>query len=47
MVHRKKKIQSAATELFKPKTGMLIELMNDIFHFVENPYNLRCSCTLE
>lgn len=30
-------------EIFKAKSGMLSELMNDIFHFVERPYHLRSS----
>ena len=36
-----------ATEIFKSKTGVSPELMNDIFHFVERPYNLRGHYTLE
>ena len=39
-VHQKN-LQLLATEIFKSKTGVLPELMNGIFHFVEIPYNLR------
>lgn len=42
-----KNLHSTATELFKPKTGMLPELMNNIFYFSERPYNLRSNYTLE
>ena len=30
-----------ATEIFKVKIGLLFELMNDIFEFIENPSSLR------
>ena len=43
----KKNVQLLATEIFKSKTGVSAELMNDIFHFVERPYNLRSDYTLE
>ena len=36
-----------ATETFKSKIGVSPEQMNDIFHFVERPYNLRSGYTLE
>ena len=39
-VHQKN-FQLLATEIFKSKTGVSPELMNDIFHFVERPYNLK------
>ena len=45
-VHQKN-LQLLATEIFKSKTGVSPELMNDIFHFVERPYNLRSDYTLE
>ena len=45
-VHQKI-LQLLATEIFKSKTGMSPELMNDILHFVERPYNLRSDYTLE
>ena len=45
-VHQKK-LQLPATEIFKSNTGMSPELMNDIFHFAERPYNLRSDYTLE
>ena len=45
-VHRKN-LQLLATEIFKSKTGVSPELMNDIFHFVERHYNLRSDYTLE
>ena len=45
-VHQKN-LQLLATEIFKSKTGVSSELMNDIFHFVERPYNLRSDYTLE
>ena len=45
-VHQKN-LQLLATGIFKSKTGMSPELMNDIFHFVERPYNLRSEYTLE
>ena len=45
-VHQKK-LQLLLTETFKSKTGVLPEMMNDIFHFVERTYNLRRSYTLE
>ena len=36
-----------ATEIFKSKTGVSPELINDTLHFVERPYNLRSDYTLE
>ena len=45
-VHQKN-LQLLATEIFKSKIGMSPELINDIFHFVERPYNLRSDYTLE
>ena len=47
IVFTKKKLQLLPTEIFKSKTGVLPEMMNDIFHFVERTYNLRRSYTLE
>ena len=41
LVFTKKNLQLLATEMFKFKTGVSLELINDIFHFVERPYNLR------
>ena len=43
----KKNLQLLATEIFKSKTGVLPELMNVIFHFVERPYNCRNGYALE
>ena len=45
-VHQKN-LQLLINEIFKSKTGVSPELMNDIFHFVEKPYNLRSNYTLE
>ena len=45
-VHQKS-LQLLATEIFKSKTEVSPELMNDIFHFVEIPYNLSSNFTLE
>ena len=45
-VHQKS-LQLLATEIFKSKTGVSPELMNDIFHFVERSYNLRSDYSLE
>ena len=45
-VHQKN-LQLLATEIVKSKTGVSPELMNDIFHFVKRPYNLRSEYTLE
>ena len=42
-----KNLQLLATETFKSKTDVPPELMNDIFHFVESPYNSRSNYTLE
>ena len=36
-----------AIEISKSITGVLPQLMNDIFHFVERPYKLRNDYTLE
>ena len=47
LVFTKKNLQLLATEMFKSKTGVSLELMNGIFHFVERPYNLRSDYTLE
>ena len=44
-VHQKN-LQLLATDIFKSKTGVSPELMNDIFHFVGRPYNLRGDYTL-
>ena len=35
-----------ATEIFKSKTGVSPELMNDIFHFVKRIYNLKSNHTI-
>ena len=40
-----KNFQLLATEIFKSKIGVSPELMNDIFHFVKRPYNLRSDYT--
>ena len=45
-VHQKD-LQLLASEIIKSKTGMSLELVNDIFHFVERPYNLRSDYTLK
>ena len=44
---RQKNLQLLATEIFKSKTGVSPELMNDIFHFEERPYNLSSDYILE
>ena len=38
---QQKNLQLLATEIYKYKTGVSPDLMNDVFHFVERPYNLR------
>ena len=43
----KKNLQLLATEIFKSKTGVSPGMMNDFFHFVERPYNLRSNYKLE
>ena len=45
-VHQKN-LQLPATEIFKSKTGVSPELMNDIFHFLERSYNLKSNDTSE
>ena len=45
-VHQKN-LQLLATEIFKSKIGGSPELMNNIFHFLDKPYNFRSSYTLE
>ena len=47
LLFTKKHLQLLATEVFKLKTEMSLELMNDTFLFVERPYNLRSNYTLE
>ena len=42
-----KSLQLLATDTFKSKTGVLPELMNNISHFVEKPYNLGSNYILE
>ena len=42
-----KNFEYLATEIFKSKTGVSPELMNDIFHFVERSYNSRSNYTLQ
>ena len=42
-----KNLQLLAIEIFKSKTGVSPELMNDIFHFAEKPYNVRRDYKLE
>ena len=44
---QQKNLGLLATEKFKSETEVLSELMNDIFHSVERPYNLRSNYTLE
>ena len=46
LVLTKRSFSSPATELFKSKTEVP-ELMNNIFHFMERPYNFRSNYTLE
>ena len=41
-VHQKN-LQLLATEIFKSKIGGSPELMNNIFHFLDKPYNFRSS----
>ena len=45
-VHQKD-LQLVVTEIFKSKTRESLELMNDVFYFVERPYNLSRNYTLE
>ena len=45
-VHQKN-LQLLAIEISKSKNGVSPEFMNDIFHFVERPYNLRSDYTLK
>ena len=45
-VHQKN-LQLLVTKTFKSKTGVLPELIHDVFHFVESPYNLRSDYTLK
>ena len=40
-------LQLLAIEISKSKTGVSPELMNDIFHFVERPHNLRSNYILK
>ena len=42
-----KNVQLLATEMFKSKTGVSPELMNDICHFVERPCTLKSNYTSE
>ena len=42
-----KTLQLLATEIFESKTRVSPELMNDISHFVERPYNLKRGYTLK
>ena len=42
-----KKASVIAAEILRYKTGMSSQLMNDTFHFIEKPYNLRSNYTLE
>ena len=42
-----KNLQLLAIGIFKSKTGMSPEPMNDIFRFVERPYHLRSNYTSE
>ena len=34
-------LQKLVTAIFKVKSGLSLELMNDVFEFIENPYSLR------
>ena len=34
-------LQKLVTEIFKVKNGLLPELMNEVFEFIERPYSLR------
>ena len=36
-------LQKLVTEIFKVKNGLLPELINDVFEFIEKPYSLRIS----
>ena len=42
-----KNFQLLVTEIFKSKTGVSPEFMNDMLHFFERPYILRSNYTLE
>ena len=36
-----RKLQKFVTEIFKVKSGLSPELMNDVFEFLEKPYSLQ------
>ena len=36
-------LRRLVTEMFKAKNGLLPELMNDVFEFIEKPYSLRAT----
>ena len=36
-----RKLQKFVTEIFKVKSGLSPELMNDVFEFIEKPYSLQ------
>ena len=40
-------LQILATEIYKARNGLGPEIMKDIFHFVQKPYNLRNDSTLK
>ena len=46
VILRQKILQLPASGAFKSGTGMLPELMNDIFHFVESSYIVPTNFTL-
>ena len=39
----RKKLQKLVTEIFKVKNGLSLELINDVFEFIEKPYSLRAT----
>ena len=36
-------LQKLVTKIFKVKNGLSLELINDVFEFIEKPYSLRTS----
>ena len=40
-------LQILATEIYKVRNNLGSEIMKDIFHFVQKPYNLRNDSTLQ
>ena len=45
-IHQKR-LQILGTEIYKVRNDLGSEIVNDIFHFVQKPYNLRNDSTLQ